>query len=1206
MAEYILAKVATEVGKSFQMLADVLNQRGFDVMPKPTAKITEVMYQILLNEFLVEKTAVDTVKYSESNSVDKSTQPSSIKTGAKPFVSFYKHLEEIELNAPNQVAGNRDNNAEGVKGPKILRKIDITVVKSKKDIPERELSKSAKVIKGEIAKKWESIPNLIVFEKVKSAFKEREIITGVVKRYSESGVYIIDYHGLEIGINKRFLFSPRISIGMEISFKIIEIRSSNSIAASEIETSPDQILSLMDQGNIFWVELLKRSNNGFVVRLNNSYTAFLPVNQIFKTSYSEKLLKKMVPGMRFRCSVNRFNTFGIQVSRLGFIRKRDRRIAASRYNLGDKFTMKIADNLANFGLIVKNDKIKGLIKIQNIFDEFFSDEGNRKEIRSKFNSIFKQNVKLDCLISEVDLIENKIYFDFDLTIPSVDALVANFLKSLSTNEELSINLWSFWKNKLMNQLNRNSSTENNYFVQDDVYLFKGNIVDEQRDGYGSLIYSAILNHGFKTVDFKEYTGDFKSGFFHGAGKISYTNESVYEGTFMYGKREGIGKIFYENGNMYTGGWYKDKMHGYGEFYFSDGSVYKGNFRGGIKSGIGEHKMIDGSTYTGSYVGGYKDGHGKLVLGDGSYYIGVFKDDEIFGNADFYDVSGGLYRGGFSNGKRHGYGEYINNSGIRSIVLHDDGVKVSESTWHANDFFEGDLLPLNYSGRGTLNMEDGEVIDGIFCDGILIKGEKKFLNGEIASGEFNAKGNLVSGKITRNNQSWYGVFSDGEIELGEWSGLITIGEFYQLLPFNTEFKLVDNSKLNLEVEFKYSGSFQNNLPHGDGFLLLGVDKWKGKFDSGELTSGVHNGPSGLSFVDNKSVKHLPSQLLLEPDVNPSAYTLDCGEYQGTFKNFLYHGYGEYKFSSGEQYCGGWDSGKRHGVGEIANKNTVVKGGWSYGVLAGEIVVKNLIGDPWIMRITINSIGNHRGLFRDKSGDFIVFFTNAVLDYFSPLKTDIVKEHSNNNGEVSVVSTIDLKNTEINPQKLKGSWKDGWALDLHTTSSKPIYNDDGVIVSWDTIRPQIAEELYRLKYKFEKLRSDKIANTAAEFLNKIKKDWKFDLIIPIPPSDTNREFQPVYEIAVKLGHKIGVPVDISSLQKLKSTSQLKTIDDPTQRNEILNGAFTVRTNSIYGKTILLFDDLFRSGATLEAVCNVLMNKGRVKEVYVFTITKTRSKR
>jgi len=33
MAEYRLAKVATELNRSFQVLADVLNQRGFDVMP---------------------------------------------------------------------------------------------------------------------------------------------------------------------------------------------------------------------------------------------------------------------------------------------------------------------------------------------------------------------------------------------------------------------------------------------------------------------------------------------------------------------------------------------------------------------------------------------------------------------------------------------------------------------------------------------------------------------------------------------------------------------------------------------------------------------------------------------------------------------------------------------------------------------------------------------------------------------------------------------------------------------------------------------------------------------------------------------------------------------------------------------------------------------------------------------------------------------
>ena len=49
-----------------------------------------------------------------------------------------------------------------------------------------------------------------------------------------------------------------------------------------------------------------------------------------------------------------------------------------------------------------------------------------------------------------------------------------------------------------------------------------------------------------------------------------------------------------------------------------------------------------------------------------------------------------------------------------------------------------------------------------------------------------------------------------------------------------------------------------------------------------------------------------------------------------------------------------------------------------------------------------------------------------------------------------------------------------------------------------------------------------------------------------------------------------------------------------------------NSLYGKNILLFDDLYRSGETLKAVCNIVANQGGANNVYVLTITKTRSKR
>ena len=44
---------------------------------------------------------------------------------------------------------------------------------------------------------------------------------------------------------------------------------------------------------------------------------------------------------------------------------------------------------------------------------------------------------------------------------------------------------------------------------------------------------------------------------------------------------------------------------------------------------------------------------------------------------------------------------------------------------------------------------------------------------------------------------------------------------------------------------------------------------------------------------------------------------------------------------------------------------------------------------------------------------------------------------------------------------------------------------------------------------------------------------------------------------------------------------------------------------GSYLLVFDDLYRSGGTLNAICNTLIKQGSVKRVYTLTITMTRKK-
>lgn len=116
---------------------------------------------------------------------------------------------------------------------------------------------------------------------------------------------------------------------------------------------------------------------------------------------------------------------------------------------------------------------------------------------------------------------------------------------------------------------------------------------------------------------------------------------------------------------------------------------------------------------------------------------------------------------------------------------------------------------------------------------------------------------------------------------------------------------------------------------------------------------------------------------------------------------------------------------------------------------------------------------------------------------------------------------------------------------------------------------------------------------------------DVIIPVPPSHISRPFQPVVEIAKAIGAHLNLPVLTAIVKKIKDTPELKNVEDLEERKRILQGAFNVSPVGVLsGKTVLLFDDLYRSGATLSSLTSVLYDQGKAKSIKVLTLTKTRS--
>jgi competence protein ComFC len=192
-------------------------------------------------------------------------------------------------------------------------------------------------------------------------------------------------------------------------------------------------------------------------------------------------------------------------------------------------------------------------------------------------------------------------------------------------------------------------------------------------------------------------------------------------------------------------------------------------------------------------------------------------------------------------------------------------------------------------------------------------------------------------------------------------------------------------------------------------------------------------------------------------------------------------------------------------------------------------------------------------------------------------------------------------EINPRKLRGPWSGGYALDVHTLGSTFLGHNAFGHPEFATTRSPLGDLLYRLKNGGDQTVVPEIIETVAAFL----KGWgpQVDAIVPVPPSNTRRKHQPVIAVAQALSQTIGVPVCEGCVTKVKSTAQLKDVFDYTKRSEILTGAFTVDVAKTSGKRLLLIDDLYRSGATVSTIAQLLLTTGAARAVYLLTLTQTR---
>jgi predicted amidophosphoribosyltransferase len=190
---------------------------------------------------------------------------------------------------------------------------------------------------------------------------------------------------------------------------------------------------------------------------------------------------------------------------------------------------------------------------------------------------------------------------------------------------------------------------------------------------------------------------------------------------------------------------------------------------------------------------------------------------------------------------------------------------------------------------------------------------------------------------------------------------------------------------------------------------------------------------------------------------------------------------------------------------------------------------------------------------------------------------------------------------NPMKISGVWHQGYVLDYHTLSSDFIGHDEFGNPMFDTKRTEVGELLYQLKYKRNTDALEALVELATAFVRK----WSpsVEVIVAVPPTRVRRP-HPVVELATGLGKSLNLPVLDGFVRNVKNTKELKNVFDYNERMKLLEGAYKVRDQSLRGKLVLPFDDLYRSGATLNAVTKTLYDQGQCSTVYALALTRTRT--
>ena len=100
---------------------------------------------------------------------------------------------------------------------------------------------------------------------------------------------------------------------------------------------------------------------------------------------------------------------------------------------------------------------------------------------------------------------------------------------------------------------------------------------------------------------------------------------------------------------------------------------------------------------------------------------------------------------------------------------------------------------------------------------------------------------------------------------------------------------------------------------------------------------------------------------------------------------------------------------------------------------------------------------------------------------------------------------------------------------------------------------------------------------------------DVVIPAPRSNRDKPFDLPTELAELISQATGKPSLAGTVWKSRPTNVMKDLKTLAQKRDNVAGAYQVDVEQVTGRRVLLIDDIYDSGVTMNEVGRMLRDAG-----------------